>query len=150
MIRRFLPWMALVVVVVGALMIGSGRGGGHTSLDSHVQHIAAQIKCPTCQGLSAAESDAAASKAIRDEIRARLQQGQTDSQIKSYLVSRFGQDILLKPEASGIGGLVWALPVVAVVCGAAGLAFAFVKWRSRAQATATAADRALVEKALRS
>lgn len=149
MIRRVLPWLALVVVVVGALTIGAGRGSGHRDLESHVRHVAAQVKCPTCQGLSAAESDAAASQAIRDEIRKRIQDGQSDGQIKAFLVSRFGQDILLKPEATGVSGLVWALPVVAVVCGAAGLGFAFVRWRSRARAVATPADRALVEEALR-
>lgn len=150
MIRRLLPWLALVVVVVGALTIGAGRSGGHRDLESHVRHVAAQVKCPTCQGLSAAESDAAASQAIRDEIRKRIQDGQSDGQIKAFLVSRFGQDILLKPEATGVSGLVWALPVIAVVCGAGGLAFAFVRWRSRAQAIATAADRELVEEALKS
>lgn len=149
-LRRLVPWIALVVVVVGALAIGAGRGGGHRDLESHVRHVAAQVKCPTCQGLSAAESDAAASQSIRDEIRKRIQDGQSDGQIKAYLVSRYGKDILLKPEATGVSGLVWALPVVAVVCGAAGLAFAFVRWRSRARAIATPDDRALVEDALRS
>jgi cytochrome c-type biogenesis protein CcmH len=148
-IRRLLPWIALVVVVVGALAIGAGRGSGHRSLESHVNHVAAQVKCPTCQGLSAAESDAAASRAIRDEIRTRITQGQSDAQIKAFLVSRFGKDILLKPDAGGFGSLVWALPVVALLCGAAGLGFAFARWRSRARVAATPADRALVEDALR-
>ena len=81
-----------------------------------------------------------------DGMRVRdIQRGQ----IKAFLVSRFGKDILLKPDAGGFGGLVWALPVVALLCGAAGLGFAFIRWRSRARVAATPADRALVEEALR-
>ena len=54
---------------------------------------------------------------------------------------------LLTPPASGVGALAWALPVVAVICGAGALWWAFHKWESKLHARSTAADRALVEKA---
>ena len=125
---KWVPWLAMVVVLAVALAIGA-RHSGSESLDSHVRRIASQVKCPTCQGESAADSNAASSEAIRDEIRTRLQQGQTDGEIKSFLVSRFGRDILLKPPASGVSGLVWALPVVAFVAAGGGLFVAFRRWR---------------------
>jgi len=100
--------------------------------------------------LSAAESDAAASAAIRDEIRSRIQQGQTDAQIKGYLVSRFGPDILLTPPASGVSSLVWILPVAAFICAIGGLTVAFRRWRGRAGVHPSAEDELLVERALRS
>src|SRR3954447_8777985 len=149
MTRRLLPWIALVVVVVGALAMGASRGSGHRSLESHVDHVAAQVKCPTCQGLSAAESDAAASRAIRNEIRTRITQGQSDAEIKAFLVSRFGKDILLKPDARGFGSLVWALPVVALLGGTAGLGFGFVGWRVRVRVSAPRAGRTLVEQGVK-
>jgi cytochrome c-type biogenesis protein CcmH len=145
---KWLPWLGLVVVLAGALVLGNSRQHHATSLEAHVRRIAADVKCPTCQGLSAAESDASASTAIRDEIRSRLQQGQRDGEIRAYLVSRFGRDILLKPPATGISSLVWILPVALFVCAVAGLAFAFRRWRARSGLIATADDRALVEQAL--
>ena len=146
--KRWVPWLALGVVLVIALAIGATRSDGPQTLDSHVRKVAAQIKCPTCQGLSAAESDAAASAAIRDEIRTRIQQGQSDSQIKAFLVSRFGPDILLNPPATGVSSLVWILPVAAFVCALGGLSVAFRRWRAVARVHASPEDRDLVEQAL--
>jgi cytochrome c-type biogenesis protein CcmH len=85
--------------------------------------------------------------AIRTEIEARLRDGQTDGQIRAYLVSRYGEDVLLRPSGSGLTGLVWALPVAAVVVAAAGLAVAFWRWRGGAPPAVTDEDRALVERA---
>ena len=73
--------------------------------------------------------------------------GESDAQIRGFLVSRYGGDILLTPPASGVGALAWVLPVVAVICGAGALWWAFHKWESKLHARPTAADRALVEKA---
>ena len=55
MLRRWLPWLALAVVLVVALLAGASRSHGPTTLEGHVRSVAAQIKCPTCEGLSAAE-----------------------------------------------------------------------------------------------
>src|SRR3954471_511936 len=97
--RKWLPWGALAVVLIVALVAGT-RHHGNESLDAHVRRVASQVKCPQCQGESAADSNAASSQAIREEIRTRIQQGQSDSEIKAFLVSRFGRDILLKPPAN--------------------------------------------------
>jgi cytochrome c-type biogenesis protein CcmH len=149
--KRWLPWVALAVVLVVALTVGAQRRSAPQSLDAHVLRVADGIKCPICQGQSAADSDSAASQAIRDEIRSRIEQGQSDSTIRAYLVSRYGRDILLKPPASGVSGLVWILPVMAFVLAIGGLALAFSRWRrSRSDGVVTEADEALVEQALRS
>jgi cytochrome c-type biogenesis protein CcmH len=118
---RRAAWLLLALVLTGALFIGT-RSHGARTVNQRAHHIAKQVRCPTCEGLSVDESDAAASRAIRDDIRHRVEQGQTDGEIRAYLVSRFGSEILLKPSSSGIGALVWALPVVLIVCVVAGLA----------------------------
>jgi cytochrome c-type biogenesis protein CcmH len=147
--KRWLPWVLLAAVLIGALIIGTTRQRHPHDLESRVRHIAAQVKCPTCEGLSAAESDAASSTAIRDEVRRRLQQGENERQIKAFLVSRYGHDILLKPPSTGLSSLVWFLPVAAFICALAGLVVAFRRWRVRSGVRPSAADRALVEKAMR-
>ena len=106
------------------------------------------MRCPTCSGLSAAESDAKTAEAVRDEIRTRVEQDQSDGQIRAALAQRFGADILLRPEGRGVAALVWALPVAAVVLAVAGLALAFRRWSAATRVTPTAEDRALVDRAL--
>ncbi|MEJ7585155.1 MAG: cytochrome c-type biogenesis protein CcmH [Acidimicrobiales bacterium] len=144
---RRVPWLVLLVVLAAALALGSRDDGGTTAED-RVTSIAATIKCPLCAGQSAATSDAATATAIRADIARRLDQGQSPDRIRDYYASRY-DDILLTPGRSGAGGLVWAIPVVAVAAAFTGLAFAFRRWQGVGGATPTAADRVLVAAALR-
>ncbi|MBV9933953.1 MAG: cytochrome c-type biogenesis protein CcmH, partial [Actinobacteria bacterium] len=82
-----------------------------------------------CRELSVAESDARAAQAIRAEILRRVKAGQSPSTIRAFLVSRYGPDILLKPQGKGVAALVWVLPVVAFLIALTGLIFAFRRWR---------------------
>src|SRR4051794_10386945 len=100
--RRWAPWLALAIVVGVALVIGAGGDGGHESAARRTDRIARQVRCPTCRDLSAAESDAAAAKAVRTEIRRRVDAGQSDAAIKAFLASRYGRDILLTPDSGGV------------------------------------------------
>jgi cytochrome c-type biogenesis protein CcmH len=90
---------------------------------------------------------------VQTFIRDRLRQGASDAQVKAELQDRFGTGILLRPPASGVSGLVWALPVAAFVAAGAGLAFAFWRWRWRSRSgrghRVSDADVVLVERARR-
>lgn len=150
--KRWLPYAALLIVVVTALCLGTRSPEGPPSPAQRAAHIAGEVRCPTCEGLSAAESESPASLAIRAEIRRRVDAGQSDDEIRRFLVGSYGEDILLRPGATGVAGLVWALPVAALVCALAGLGLAFRRWREQAAvggAGASAEDRLLVEQALR-
>ena len=143
-----LEWLVMGVVLVVALVVGGRGDGAPATPNERVDAIAKEVRCPTCQGLSAAESDAKAAQAVREEIRRRVDEGQDDGRIRAYLVSRYGRDILLKPEASGIASLVWTIPVVAGIAALAGLAAVFRRWRRRPEQAITDEDRRLVEEAL--
>lgn len=148
-VRRWLPFLLLVPVVVGALFVGAGGRDGSPSAAGRTARLSADVRCPTCEGLSAAESGTPAAVAVRQEIRRRVDAGETDAEIRAFLVSRYGKDIILTPEGTGVAALVWVLPVMAVVLGAGGLAYTFRRRRAEGTATATAEDRRLVEQALR-
>ena len=148
-VRRWVPYLVLVPVVAVALAVGAGSGDGPSGPVARTARLAEGVRCPTCEGLSAAESGTPAAVAVRDEIRRRVDAGETDDEIRSFLVGRYGRDILLTPEGSGVAALVWALPVVAVVLGAGALAVAFRRRRPEVPVPASADDRRLVEQALR-
>ena len=145
---RRLSWGVLALVLVGALAFGSRGQSGPPTEDQRVERITSVVRCPTCRGLSAAQSDAPSAESIRDEVRRRVVDGETDAQIKGYLVSRYGEDILLQPEAEGVGVLVWALPLVAGAAAVGGLVLVLRRRRVQPGRKASAEDQALVEEAL--
>ena len=149
MIRRVLPGVALVAVIVAALVIGgAGRDSGPRTAAGRTQAIAEDLRCPVCQGLSVADSHAPTARAIYEDIRRRVDAGESDAEIQAYFVGSYGEWVLLRPETSGAGALVWVLPLVALVLGVGGLAVAFRRWRRQPALAATDEDRALVEAAL--
>jgi cytochrome c-type biogenesis protein CcmH len=151
--RRWWPWAVMAVVLVAAFAIGVTDDRAPRTESDRVLAIAEEVRCPTCESLSAAESDAPAAQAVRDEVRTRLRSGESKAEILRYLASRYGDGILLRPEAGGVAGLVWALPVVVGLLALAGVVAAVRRWRADAAvdgAPPTDDDRALVEAALRS
>jgi cytochrome c-type biogenesis protein CcmH len=146
-LRRLLPILALVAVVVGALAIGSSSGDGDPSPEARTRRLAAGLRCPVCQGLSVADSPSPTARAIAEDIRRRIDAGESDGDIRQAYVERYGEWVLLQPAGSGLGALVWALPVAALLLAAGGLALAFRRWRRDVPEAVTEDDRELVERA---
>ena len=142
--NRRLTWGLLALVLVGALVVGAQGEAGPPTEDQRVQRLSSVLRCPTCRGLSADQSDAPSAEAIREEVRRRVQLGETDGQIKEYLISRYGEDILLQPRSR----LVWALPMFGGVAAVGGLVLVLRRRRLRPGGRASAADEALVAKAM--
>jgi cytochrome c-type biogenesis protein CcmH len=139
---RWGPWVVLVALAVSLLAIGSHRSS-HPTLDAQVMHIANEVRCPVCDGETAAQSSAPASVQIRSQIRQELLAGEPSDQILAGLVRDYGSGILEKPQSSGVGLVVWVVPVVATVLAAAALAWAFIRWRRRAQPSGKLDDGAM-------
>ena len=142
---RLLGWLAMAAVLVVALAAGVADDGGPRTPEERARNLAETIACPACDGQSVAESDAAASRGIRTQIAERIDQGASDDAIRDELVATWGESILLTPDSSGVGGLVWVLPVVALVLALAGVGYVLYRWRDAATVHASDADRALVE-----
>lgn len=126
---RRLSWVAVTVVALAALAVGTLTDGPARATEDRVNDIASTLRCPQCRSQSAGDSDAATARAVRVEIAERVEAGESDDEIRDYFASRYGAEILLTPPAEGVGSLVWVLPVVAFVVASAGLGSAFVRWR---------------------
>jgi cytochrome c-type biogenesis protein CcmH len=134
-------WAVVVVVAGLSLAVGAGAfSAAHrqpVSIYQRTLEVAGQYRCPVCASESVAVSDAAEAVEIRSLIQGWLKKGDSQAQIRGYLLSDYGTSILEKPPASGLNTLVWALPAVAAALGIIGLGFGFTRWR-RANAGATA------------
>jgi len=147
--RTWWPWLPLVAVVLIGLVVGALGSTGPSSNDDRIFAIAKQIKCPVCAGETVAESNVESSQIIRDEIARQVEQGRTDEQILTSIDRSFpDKALLLTPPASGLSGIVWVLPVAALVLALVGLAIAFRRWHEPAGERADDTDRALVAEAL--
>jgi cytochrome c-type biogenesis protein CcmH/NrfF len=145
--RRW-SWIIIAALVLVALARAGTSDGPPSTAAERVRDIAATIKCPTCRSQSVAGSDSAAARAIRTDIARRVSDGESADQIRAAVAATYGEDVLLTPPRSGVAGLVWILPVIALVLGLAGVSAAFARWRRTPSSAVTEADRALVEQAL--
>jgi cytochrome c-type biogenesis protein CcmH len=145
---RLIGWLAMATVLVAALAIGVADDDGPRTPEERARNLAETVACPACDGQSVAESDAAASRGVRTLIAERIDQGASDDAIRDELVATWGESILLMPNSSGVGGLVWALPVAGLVLALAGVAYVFWRWRGTPSIHASDADHELVDRAL--
>jgi len=144
--RGGLPWVLLAAVVIVAIAWAAWPDDARVSVAARAHDLAAELRCPDCEALSVAESSTPTARAIRRDLKRRIAAGQSDAQIRQAYVDAYDETILLEPEGSGLGVLVWGLPVVVLVLGAGGLAFALRRWKREPRLHATDADEQLVAK----
>jgi cytochrome c-type biogenesis protein CcmH len=88
-------------------------------LEQRARHISSSLRCLVCQNQSIDDSDAPLAKDLRVLVRERLKAGDTDRQVKDYLVARYGNFILLKPPFEWDTLLLWLSPFAILALGAA-------------------------------
>jgi cytochrome c-type biogenesis protein CcmH len=86
-------------------------------LESRARALSAGLRCLVCQNQSIDESDAPLARDLRILIRERLKSGSSDAEVKRYIVSRYGDFVLLKPPMTGRTLLLWALPFLFLLGG---------------------------------
>ena len=147
---RVIVWIVLALVLAGALAVGASHGGGPESPASRAASLDADLRCPSCDDISVANSSAASAVAIRQLVLADTKAGVSDPAIVAYLQSRY-PGIVLRPSASGVEGIVWFAPLVGFAAAVAVIGRVF--WRKRSRPLAIRvdeADRLLVADALKS
>jgi cytochrome c-type biogenesis protein CcmH len=130
--RHFPLWTLLGVVLVVALLVGSGVFSSTPPTDAQrATAIEQVIRCPSCEDLSVAVSSAPTAVTVRATVAHLIAQGRSDQEIRDYLVARYGSAIVLDPPTSGWSALVWVLPVLVGVLGVVGLVVVFARRRGR-------------------
>ncbi|AVA20841.1 MULTISPECIES: cytochrome c-type biogenesis protein [unclassified Rhizobium] len=105
------------------------------ALEARARTISAELRCMVCQNQSIDDSNADLARDLRLLVRKRLVAGDSDKQVLDYVVSRYGEFVLLKPRLSEKTLLLWGAPAALFVLG--GLALVIYAWRRVGKPTGT-------------
>ena len=124
MSRSLFPVALGAVLATGALLVVVALSSTEaTSPAAQADALAAELRCPDCQGLSVADSPTESAREIRRQIDEMLAAGASPDEVRAHFVARYGEWILLAPSAP----LAWLVPFATVLAGIVGLAM----WRVR-------------------
>ena len=118
-------------------------------LEQRARDLSAQLRCMVCQNQSIDDSNAELARDLRVLVRERLSNGDSDEQVIDYVVSRYGEFVLLNPRMSAKTIILWATPVLLLLGGAVAI-IVYVRSRPRQRAVAalTPEEQARLDKLL--
>jgi cytochrome c-type biogenesis protein CcmH len=120
---RFLRAAVLAATLVGcsapAFAVQPDEVLKDPALESRARALSSELRCLVCQNQSIDDSDAPLARDLRILVRERLQAGDSDEAVKGFLVSRYGEFVLLKPAFGWHTALLWAGPFAVLALGAA-------------------------------
>ena len=111
------------------------------ALEARARALSLQLRCMVCQNQSIDDSDAPLARDLRILVRERLKAGDSDAQIREFLVARYGQFVLLQPEKNSRTALLWLAPLIVLLTGALVLLRFFGRSRARKPKPLTAAEK---------
>jgi cytochrome c-type biogenesis protein CcmH len=119
--RRLLAIMVLALAIFANVPAGYAVQPdemlSNPVLEKRARTISSELRCLVCQNESIDESNAPLAADIRRLVRERLTAGDSDAQVKDYLVARYGEFVLLKPRFELSTLLLWLTPVLVFLAG---------------------------------
>jgi cytochrome c-type biogenesis protein CcmH len=85
--------------------------------------LSRELRCMVCQNQSIDDSEAPLARDLRLLVRERIAAGDSDAQVIDFLVTRYGEFVLLKPRVNQHTLLLWLVPPLALLGGG------FAMWR---------------------
>ena len=87
------------------------------TIDERVKKLTLELRCMTCQNQSIYDSDAEFSNDIKKIVKQKLQAGETERDIKKFLVERYGEYILFRPLMNYNNIFLWSFPFILLIIG---------------------------------
>ena len=121
-----------------ANFVGAPKGTPLTgnALFQRTNEVGSLLRCPVCQGMAISDSPSEMAVNMKGQVKELLARGYTEEQILKYFELSYGQFVLLKPKFEGVTGMVWVLPLVALLIGGAVAFFIFRKLEHAPRASA--------------
>ena len=91
------------------------------ALEARARAISKELRCVVCQNQTIDESDATLAADLRMIVRERLVAGDSDEQVKAWIVARYGDYVLMRPPFRGETALLWLGPALVLLLGGIGV-----------------------------
>ena len=106
-----------------------GAQAQETASPERLKRLSEELRCLVCQNQTLADSNADLAVDLKRQIETLLAQGQTDNQIRDYMVARYGDFVLYRPPLQGNTLLLWIGPFAMLAGG--GLLWWLIQRRNR-------------------
>ncbi|WP_457935833.1 cytochrome c-type biogenesis protein [Mesorhizobium sp. 10J20-29] len=121
------------------LAVQPGEALSDPALEARARALSTELRCMVCQNQSIDVSDADLARDLRMLVRERLSAGDSDAEVLDYIVSRYGEFVLLKPQLNIRNALLWGTPLILLLVGG-GVMLAAGRSRRKAEPKALSAE----------
>ncbi|MEM7501065.1 MAG: cytochrome c-type biogenesis protein [Pseudomonadota bacterium] len=111
-------FLSLVLMLpLSALAIDTGAAFEDPKMQARYESLIDEVRCVVCQNQTIKDSNVFLASDLRREIRRLMSEGKSDSEIKDFLVSRYGEFVLYRPRMQGKTLMLWIAPLFLVALG---------------------------------
>jgi cytochrome c-type biogenesis protein CcmH len=140
MIRRLVYVVLLLLSASPVFAVNPDEVLADPALEARARALSAQLRCMVCQNQSIDDSNAELAKDLRVLVREQITAGDSDEAVIDYVVSRYGEFVLLKPRLETKTLLLWGAPIVLLLAGAAVMIVSARRRSGRATGTPLSAE----------
>ncbi len=134
-VRLLFLSILLMLSTSRAFAVDPGEALPDAALEARARAISAELRCLVCQNQSIDDSNAGLARDLRLIVRERLTLGESDEKVVEFVVSRFGNYVLLKPPLQSNTFLLWLSPGLVLV-GALSVFLVYTRRRNETPAEA--------------
>ncbi len=110
------------------------------ALEKRVTALSAELRCLVCQNQTIADSNAPLAVDLKNQVREKIKQGQSDSEIIAFMVARYGDFVLYRPPFKATTLALWLGPLLLLVAGLFTLFRKLARRRQNVETELSAAD----------
>ena len=122
------PFFSFLNITILSFIFFSLKIFAIENIDERVKKLTLELRCMTCQNQSIYDSDAEFSNDIKEIVKNKLKAGESERNIKKFLVERYGEYILFRPLMNYNNIFLWSFPFILLIIG---LFFVLIKTKGK-------------------
>jgi cytochrome c-type biogenesis protein CcmH len=140
-VPRLFAFLLLAASAACSLAREAAPAAADPALEQRVRTLASELRCLVCQNQTIADSNAPLAEDLRNQVREKMRQGSSDSEIIDFMVERYGDFVLYRPPLKLTTVLLWFGPLLLLAAGFAVLLRRVLRRRPAQDFEMTASER---------